>query len=181
MKSLLLISIPLILLILTAGCLDDLSSTLPPCCDGTCDGVKTSVITTERHGYQDNSGYVGYIRDADNILYTWSMPGFGNGPEKFDPYNNHNVTFSYEMVNGHRHITGIIEDHDAKSVCNCCNCCQCKCNEEWERVGDHWESTSCGHASKMWNETSTNGEFITPASVSSDYQCVQKCCGCEGK
>lgn len=129
-NPLLLVSLALILLLLTAGCLDDLSSTLPPCYDGTCNGVKTSVITTERYSGNFASKYDGYVRDADGILYTWATPGVGNGPEKFDPYNNHNVTFSYIMSNGHRHITGIIEDHDAKPECECeCVKKYCGCGE----------------------------------------------------
>lgn len=120
-KSPLLISLALILLILTAGCLDDSSSTLPPCCDGTCDGVKTSVITVEYYSLFV-SHTRNYVKDSDGLLYDWDT----NTLHQYDPYDNHNVTFSYEMVNGHRHITGIIEDHDAKQEFECvkkyCGC-----------------------------------------------------------
>lgn len=121
-KPLLLISLALILLLLAAGCLDDLSSTLPPCYDG----VKTSVITLEIYSpdWEFKSQYWGYVIDSEGIKYAWVE----RDAHIYDPYNNHNVTFSYEMVNGHRHITGIIEDHDAKPECECeCvkKCCGC--------------------------------------------------------
>lgn len=112
MKHIAIIGTILILLILTAGCLNDLSSTLPPCCDGTCDGVKTSVITV------DTTSGIPFVVDSDRIYYNL----YGELRWSYDPYNNHNVTFSYEMVNGHRHITGIIEDHDAEPKCDCCGC-----------------------------------------------------------
>lgn len=125
MKPLLLISIALILLLLTAGCLDDLSSTLPPCCDGTCDGVKTSVITVITD-YNIFSHYTYSIIDNEGIRYGLPLLMYGSTKQ----YSNHNVTFSYEMVNGHRHITGIIEDHDAKPKCDCCQCVQKCCGCE---------------------------------------------------
>ncbi len=128
MKHIAIIGTILVVLLLTAGCLDDLSSTLPQCCDGTCDGVKTSVITVEKTQFRAffESRYNSYIIDGDGIKYTWG----NEDADYYDPYNNHNVTFSYEMVDGHRHITGIIEDHDAKPKCDCCQCVQkcCGCD-----------------------------------------------------
>ena len=125
LKLVLLAPLILILLLLTAGCLDDLSSTLPPCCDGTCDGVKTSVIE-KRDAQVPESSVTYYTIDSDGILYGW---GFLDSKYKeIIPHYGHNVTFSYEMVNGHRHITSIIEDHGAKPTCECeCakKCCGC--------------------------------------------------------
>lgn len=126
-KTLLLVSLALILLLLAAGCLDDLSSTLPPCCDGTCGGVKTSVI--ERRDAQfPESSVTYYTIDSDGILYGWGFPD--SKYKEIIPHYGHNVTFSYEMANGQRHITGIIEDHDAKPArgCECVQKC-CGCDE----------------------------------------------------
>lgn len=139
MKHIVIIGTILVLLILTAGCLDDLSSTLPPCCDGTCDGVKTSVITIEQHSpFSEGGRYFNYVRDSDGLLYAFGLDE-GNPPlYEYDPYNNHNVTFSYSMVNGHRHITGIIEDHKAKAKIDyCCYvaCCSRNCSCPHEGCG----------------------------------------------
>lgn len=124
MKHIAIIGTLLPLLILTAGCLDDLSSTLPPCCDGTCNMTKTDVINVSHdYDYDLSSVYCTYITDSSGEMYAvYQGCIIGKNRTKYDPYNNHNVTFSYEMVNGHRHITGIIEDRDAKPKCDCCQC-----------------------------------------------------------
>jgi len=89
--------------------------------------IKTSIIHIV---YYNNPFPTNYILDSDGVAYDWQEGGLN----KYDRYDWHNVTFTYnqhDLVRGRYHIRDILEDHGCNamptSCCNQCNPCKCGC------------------------------------------------------